>query len=65
MKALGSYLAVVVLCALAGLAWLGWVIVAALVVARMIPRRHEELCEPIQAQVVGGPMDGLEFDLHL
>ena len=64
MKALGSYLAIVVLCALLGVAWLGWVVVLGLTVARMIPSRPEPV-EPIQAQVLGGPLDGLEFELHV
>ena len=55
-------------CGLLGVMWLGWVVVLALVVARMVARivqRPEAPAEPIQAQVLGGPLDGLEFELHV
>ena len=35
-----------------------------LIVARTIPRQPEPV-EPIQAQVLGGPHDGLKFELHV
>lgn len=66
--ALGTYVSVLVLCGLLGVMWLGWVVVLALVVARMVARivqRPEAPAEPIQAQVLGGPLDGLEFELHV
>ena len=64
MKTVGSYLGIIVFGALLGVSWLGWVVVLARIVARMIPRPPEP-CEPIQAQVLGGPLDGLEFELHV
>ena len=60
-------LSIVVLCALLGVVWLGWVVVLALIVVRMVARivpRPEAPRETIKAQVLGGPLDGLEFELH-
>ena len=61
---------IVVLCALLGVVWLGWVVVLALIVVRMVVDGGEaEGCRILgEAERVralgGGPLDGLEFELH-